>query len=315
VDIGDRAPFYLYRAAARVARTLPAPVAEISARAMGLPLAGMMRGRREMVSRHIRRVRPELRGVALRRAVQECFDSYARYWVEAFRLPDLSPAQITADMDATGLEHLRAATDAGAGVIVVMPHLGGWDFGGAFVAAQGFPVTVVVERLEPPELFDWFVRFRRSLGVTVVPLGPEAGSATLRALRRNEVVGLIADRDIGGRGVEVEFFGETTKLPGGPATLALRTGAPIVPAAVYYNRPAARLAGQPGHRGVIHPPLPIERKGRLRDDVVRVTQQIAHALEDLIRVAPEQWHLFQPNWPSDHDILERTRRSAAPGRS
>ena len=97
--------------------------------------------------------------------------------------------------------------------------------------------------------------------MTVVALGPDAGRATLQALKRNEIVCLLSDRNIGGGGVEVEFFGERTALPGGPATLALRTGAPILPVAVYFTQPAD------GHLGLVRPPLPVERHGSFRDDV------------------------------------------------
>jgi len=105
---------------------------------------------------------------------------------------------------------------------------------------------------------------------------------------------LLSDRDIEGNGVDVDFFGERTTLPGGPATLALRTGATLVPAAVYFR---------PGldHHGVVRPPIEAERKDRLRDDIARITQVLAHELELLIRAAPQQWHLLQPNWPSDRD--------------
>ena len=116
----------------------------------------------------------------------------------------------------------------------------------------------------------------------------------LRALRDNRIVCLLSDRDIEGDGVEVEFFGERTTLPGGPATLALRTGATLLPAAVYFR---------PGrdHLGVVRPPIEVERAGRLREDIARITQVLAHELEALIRAAPEQWHLLQPNWPSDRE--------------
>jgi KDO2-lipid IV(A) lauroyltransferase len=245
-----------------------------------------------MVERHLQRIHGRRLGpVALRREVHRTFDSYARYWLEAFRLPDLTPAELDAGMVAEGLEHLDAALAAGNGVIMALPHLGGWDFGGAWLAAQGYPVTVVVEPLDPPELFEWFARLRRGIGLTVVPLGPDAGRVVLRALRRNEVVGLLCDRDIDGTGVDVELFGERTTLPAGPVTLALRTGAVVLPTAVYFDGD--------GHRGVIHPPLDLERTGGLRVDVARGTQALARALESMIARAPEQWHVLQPNWPSD----------------
>ena len=104
---------------------------------------------------------------------------------------------------------------------------------------------------------------------------------------------LLCDRDLVGDGIEVEFFGERTTLPAGPATLALRTGAPLLPAAVYFGP-------QGGHHAKVMPPVAAQREGRLRDDVERVTQDLAHRFEELIRAAPEQWHLLQPNWPSDH---------------
>ena len=121
-----------------------------------------------------------------------------------------------------------------------------------------------------------------------------AAAGVLRALKENRVVCLLCDRDLAGDGVTVSFFGEETTLPGGPATLALRSGAVVIPAAVYF-----RPHGQ--HFVRLDPPLPVERKGRLREDVTRVTQDLAHRFEALVRVAPEQWHVMQPNWPSDYD--------------
>jgi phosphatidylinositol dimannoside acyltransferase len=158
-------------------------------------------------------------------------------------------------------------------------------------------VTVVVEPVEPPALFEFFSDFRRQLGMNIVPLGPTAAGEVLRALKANHVVCLLSDRDIIGDGVELEFFGETTTLPAGPATLALRTGARLLPVGCYFE-------GSHGHQAVVQAPLPAERRGRLRADVGRVTADLAVRLEELIRVAPEQWHLQQPNWPSDYDALD-----------
>src|SRR5207244_7251337 len=153
------------------------------------------------------------------------------------------------------------------GTIPTIQRLANWDLGGAWMAQPGVPVTAVAEPLEPPELFDWFVAFREALGVKIVPLGAAAGTAVLRALKAGEVVGLICDRDLAGGGAEVTFFGERTTLPAGPATLALRSGAPLLPVAIYFDGPT-------GHRGVVRPPVAVERTGRLREDVARVTQTV-----------------------------------------
>jgi KDO2-lipid IV(A) lauroyltransferase len=278
---------------------MPAPVADITARAAGLGVAQFSAGRRAQVERNLRRVHgPNFRGLALRRAVNATFESYARYWAESLRLPGTSPAVLDAAMSCPGWNHVETGLAAGRGVILALPHLGGWEWAGFWLAeVQRRPVTVVVEALEPPELFEWFADLRRSFGMNIVPLDADAGTAVVRALRANHVVCLLCDRDIGGGGVEVEFFGERTLLPGGPATLSLRTGAPVLPVAVYFR-------GH-DHIGDVGAPIPTERRGRLRDDVTRVTQVLADELERLIRVAPEQWHLLQPNWPSDPGWLDR----------
>ena len=156
-------------------------------------------------------------------------------------------------------------------------------------------MTVVVERIDPPELFDWFVRAAQRPRDEGGAARPDAGDGRARGRSRdNEVVCLLCDRDIQGGGVEVEFFGERTTLPGRPGDARrCAPGAPILPVGVYFTRAVN------GHHAVVRPPLPAERTGTLRDDVARVTQALAHELELLIRRAPEQWHLFQPNWPSD----------------
>jgi KDO2-lipid IV(A) lauroyltransferase len=286
-----RASYLAYRAGAELARIVPAGLGEPAARVVGRAIAMGMPSRRRQVERNLRRATAgELRGLALRKAVGETFDSYTRYWLELFRLPHEVGGEL--DIDIVGYEHLTAARERGSGAIVALPHVGGWEFGGAWFARQGWRLTVVVEPVQPPELFEWFASVRRELGMTVVELGSDAGKTVLRALRDNHVVCLVCDRDLTGDGVDVEFFGETTTLPAGPATLALRTGAPLLPAAVYF-RPRG------GHHAVVRPPIPTEREGRLRDDVARVTQALAYRFEELIRAAPEQWHLMQPNWPSD----------------
>ena len=282
-----------FRLGALAARALPGLAAAALATPIGFGASTTNRDRRAMVERHLRRANPTLEGLALRRAVQEAFDSYARYWIESFRLPNLHKQVVEAGFKVSGFEHVDEGLDKGNGVILALPHLGGWEWAGRWLALRGVKITVVVERLDPPELFDWFVDLRSELGMTVIALGPDAGKAVLGALKRNEVVCLLSDRDLDGRGVEVEFFGERTTLPAGPATLGIRTGAPILPTVVYFT------PRYNGHFGLVRPSLDTTRSGSLRDDVARVTQQLASELELLITRAPEQWHLLQPNWPSD----------------
>jgi phosphatidylinositol dimannoside acyltransferase len=282
-----------YRFASFWAQALPGFAAGATASMIGIAMAQGMRDKKAMVERHQRRVNPSLEGVELRRTVQEAFDSYARYWVETFRLPGIGPDEVREGFSIEGFDQVRDGLAAGKGVILALPHLGGWEWAGRWMTDQGMKMTVVVEPLEPPEVFEWFRDLRNSFGMTVVPLGPGAAGAVLTALRNNETVCLLCDRDLQGDGVQVEFFGERTTLPAGPATLSLRTGAPLLPVGCYFTRQ------RDGHHAIVRPPLPRERQAGLREDVARVTQLLARELEALIRRAPEQWHLFQPNWPSD----------------
>jgi KDO2-lipid IV(A) lauroyltransferase len=293
-SLGESLTAAAYRLASLAANATPAPLARRLSSVAGVGFSLAMKERRSMFERHLRRVQPNLGTREVRHTVQQAFDSYARYWVESFRLPHLSKQTVAAGFSVDGFDRVLDGLSAGSGVILALPHLGGWEWAGRWLADQGHRLTVVVERLDNDELFEWFRGLRADLGMTVVPVGPEAATAVATALRANEVVCLLSDRDIQGGGIEVEFFGERTTLPGGPAMLSLRTGAPILPTAVYFG-PRGDT-----HEAVVRPSVPATRStGSLRDDVHRVTQALAHELEILIRRAPEQWHLFQPNWPSD----------------
>jgi KDO2-lipid IV(A) lauroyltransferase len=291
--ITDAATVNAYRLGSLAARLMPAPFASMAASSLGFGASFANAERRAIVERHIHRVNPSLRGNSLRVAVQQAFDSYARYYVESFRLPSLSKRTVARNFTVDGFHHITDALELGNGCIFALPHMGGWEWAGRWMTDQGFRLTVVVEALEPPELFQWFADLRKELGMTVVPTGPTAGAAVLKALRANEIVCLLCDRDLDRNGVEVEFFGERTTLPAGPATLGLRVGSPILPVGNYFT-PAYN-----GHLALVRPPLSLARTGGLRDDVARITQTLARELEFLIRRAPEQWHMFQPNWPSD----------------
>ena len=284
-----------FRTGALAARALPGLAAASLVTPIGLSANFADAERRAMIARHLKRVDPSLSGLALRRAVQGAFDSYARYWIESFRLPRLSARVVASWFTTVGFkDYVEPALERGSGAILALPHLGGWEWAGRWLADQGHPITAVVEQIDPPELFDWFKKLRADLGMNIVALGPSAGREVLGALKRNEVVCLLSDRDIQRNGVEVEFFGERTTLPAGPATLGLRTGAPVLPTAVYFDDRYL------GHHAIVRPPLDTARTEQpLRDDVARVTQDLAHELEWLIRRAPDQWHMFQPNWPSD----------------
>jgi KDO2-lipid IV(A) lauroyltransferase len=286
--------FHTYRTLGAVLSALPEPAALAAASLAGTVLARVRSDQRATIASNLRRVLgPGTDPRSLDRWVDRAFRSYARYWMEGARLARTPRSEVMQHFVVEeGLGYLAEGMASGRGVVMALPHVGSWEYGGAFLAGIGYPMTAVAERVEPPRLFDYFVRERAAMGLRVVALGPESGPAVVRTVRQGGLVGLLCDRDLTGTGVTVELFGEPTTMPVGPATVALRTGAVLLTAAVYSG---------PGreHHAIINPPVDTARVGAFREDVQRVTQQIAGELEGLIRRAPDQWHVFQPLWTAD----------------
>ena len=289
----DALTIFGYKFVSRLDRIIPASAIAVATAVVVPVVCAFMRKQRPIVARNMRRVNPELQGHKLRRAVRKSYESYARYFIETFRLPMLSKKEIDSKISVTGFEHIENALKLGKGVILALPHLGGWEWSGRWLIHQGHNLNAVVEKLDSQALFQMFVDLRTSYGVNVIPLDDKAGVAVQEALAKNEIVALLCDRDLQGNGIEVEFFGERTTVPAGPAFFALRTGAALLPLGTYFAK------GLDQHETVVRPAINVQRTGSLRDDMSRVTQDLVHELESLIKKKPEQWHLFQPNWPSD----------------
>ncbi len=285
-----------YKVVSRFTKVFPPSVVAVVTAIVVPVICVFLRKQRPIVARNMRRVNPELQGFKLRRAVRKSYQSYARYYIETFRLPNLTKKDIDAKILILGFEHIQNALNLGKGVILALPHLGGWEWSGRWLIHQGHNLNAVVEKLDSPALFKMFVDLRTNYGVNVIPLDDKAGVAVQEALSRNEIVALLSDRDLQGNGIEVEFFGERTTVPAGPAFFALRTGAALLPLGTYF------ATGLDQHETVVRPALNIERTASLRDDMSRVTQDLIREFEVLIKKKPEQWHLFQPNWPSDKEF-------------
>ena len=280
----------LYIIAGRILEVVPERIDVALARALGVKI-GMRSSKRVHLENNLTRVLAApgelVDAQLLQRFVRRGFANYGQYWAEGAKLPALGPETITSRFRiAEGLEFLEDAFAQGRGVVIALPHVGSWEWGGSFISSLGMPMTAVAEELEPPELFAWFKSKREAIGIGIEGLNAQSSTKLLNVLKDGGVVGLLCDRDVAGGGIEVDFFAARVTLPGGPATLALRTGAALVAAACYTG---------PGrdHFAVVTAPIPALRQGRLREDVTRVTQLVAHELEGLIRRAPEQWHVLE----------------------
>jgi phosphatidylinositol dimannoside acyltransferase len=217
--------------------------------------------------------------------------SYARYWREAFRLPSMNHEAVARQVQetSTGSEYLVEALRAGRGAILSLPHSGNWDIAGVWLTNTYGKFVTVAERLKPESLYNRFLAYRESLGFEVLPLtGGERPPFEILAerLRDNGLVCLMSDRDLTRSGVQVDLFGEPTRLPAGPAKLALETGAALLPIHSWYEPRDSRLD--------LYAPLDTSS-----GDVGVITQALADQFGANIAAHPADWHMLQPQWLAD----------------
>ncbi|HTY34574.1 phosphatidylinositol mannoside acyltransferase [Mycobacterium sp.] len=224
--------------------------------------------------------------------------SYGRYWREAFRLPTMDHRELARRIDHSvfGQGNLDAALAAGRGAVMALPHSGNWDVNGVWLAQSHGTFTTVAERLKPESLYRRFIAYRERLGFEVLPhSGGERPPFEVMCdrLRDNGLVCLMAERDLTRSGVQVDFFGEPTRMPAGPARLAIATGAALLPSHCWFEGD--------GWGCNLQPPLDCSS-----GDVTAITQALADEFATNIAARPEDWHMLQPQWLAD---LSDTRRA------
>ena len=280
----DQAKAAAYLSLWQLVRRLPEPTAQSAFAAMSDRFYARNSPKVQRLRANLRRLVPE---ADLEAEVRLAVRSYLRYWCESFRLASWDMDDLVSRTRLVGEENLRTALDEGRGVVIPLPHTANWDWAGAWACQEVAPLMTVAERLQPERLYDEFVRFRESLGMHVLPLtGGQPPMARLQEwLRAGGLVCLLADRDLSSRGIRVDFLGEQSTVPPGPAVLSLRTGAPMVPVTLRY--PDARTMEITFHSRV--EPASVEE----------MSQQMADALAQGIRRAPHDWHMMQWLFTSD----------------
>ena len=300
VPSGENLTDWGYAAGWRLVRAMPEPLARSIAGA-GARYAARGGGP-EQLRKNLARVIGTTPAEVPDSLVRAALASYARYWREAFRLPSMNLPALAARLDKVfiGAEHFAAAHAAGRGAVMALPHSGNWDMAGVWLAQNYGTFATVAERLKPESLYDRFIEYRESLGFEVLPLtgGDRPPSEVLaERLRQNRFVCLMADRDLTRSGVPVEFFGEPTRMPAGPAKLAIETGAPLHPAHVYYD----------GEDCVVQIDEAIDTSS---GDVGVIIQALADRFAINIAAHPQDWHMLQPLWLAD---LSEKRRAYLEG--
>jgi len=289
VSAKDRSLDWAYAAAWRLVRAMPQrAAAAIFRRAADIATRRDGAGVRRLAENLRVVTGPDMPDDEFATLVRDAMRSYARYWLEAFRLPSLTRQERLDKYGFTGFETIRSNAVPGRGQILVLAHTGNWDAAGAFVTANGVALTTVAERLKPEALYRRFVEYRATLGMEIVPLtGGERATLELLAerLRAGAAVPLLADRDLSARGVEVTFFGRRTKMPAGPAILALRTGAPMHVVHNWFepDRPVGAMSEQI---------VLTDMSGTFGDRVRRLTQLVADEFARGIARHPADWHML-----------------------
>ncbi|MFI6286402.1 phosphatidylinositol mannoside acyltransferase [Streptomyces sp. NPDC051018] len=304
----DRLTDGLYGLGWGAVRKLPEPVAARLGRTIA-DIAWKRRGKGVLrLESNLARVVPDAPPERLAELSKAGMRSYMRYWMESFRLPSWTAERVRENVVIHDVRHLTDGLAAGRGVILALPHLANWDLAGVWVTRTlNTPFTTVAERLRPESLYDRFVAYRESLGMEVLPHSGGSAFGTLaRRLRAGGLVCLVADRDLSASGVEVTYFGETARMPAGPAMLAQQTGALLLPVTLWYDE-------APVMHGRVHPPVEVPRSGTRAEKTSSMTQALADAYATGIAEHPEDWHMLQRLWLSDLEPRTAGGESRAAG--
>jgi KDO2-lipid IV(A) lauroyltransferase len=245
---------------------------------------------------NLNRAQPDISSQELDALVLKAMRSYMRYWCDTFRFPDWSAERVRETVSVTNEHLLLNAIEAKTGVIVALPHAGNWDHAGAYFCAKGIHLVTVAERLKPEKLFLKFLQYRQAMGMEVLPLDGRVMGTLAQRLRQGCLVALVADRDLSRSGIDVDFFGGPSRMPAGPALLALKTKAPLITAFVSYTESGIHIDFNE---------VAIPTAGSEQKKVQAVVQLTARHFENGISEHPQDWHMLQRIW-TDGDFVERS---------
>ncbi|MGC5166369.1 phosphatidylinositol mannoside acyltransferase [Luteimicrobium sp. DT211] len=303
----------LYATAWRLAPKVPEPLLR-GAFTAGADVAWALRkGGVDQLERNLERVAPGVERRDLRRLSRGGMRSYMRYFREAFTLSGATPEQIRARMRVANREVVQPYLDEGRSVLMALGHLGNWDLAGAWGTQNLAPVLTVAERLEPPSVFEEFLAFRESLGMTILAFGDDGVFRSLvrGAQEGGKLVPLLADRDLSAQGIEVDLFGERVRVAAGPAALSVMTGAPLFGTSLTYERldgERRRAAGTPwGVVATFGPLVETDPALSRRERIAQASQRWVDFLGEEIRRRPEDWHMLQKVFVSDLDPARYAR--------
>jgi len=219
---------------------------------------------------------------------RDVFRNFAKYLVDFFRFSKIDDKFVSEYLTVKNAKYVDEGLRKGKGVIVVAAHLGNWEMGGVMLSKVGYKMSVIALDHKNKLINDFFIGQRSGLGVNVISIGIALRNC-FKVLKRNEVLGILGDRDFSAHGVETKFFGKKALMPKGPATFSIRTGAPIVPCFLLRNKDDTFTL-------VFEKEIGYQLTGDSEKDVKAVTEKVIGVLEDYIKRYPAQWYMFRRFW-------------------
>jgi KDO2-lipid IV(A) lauroyltransferase len=288
----------------RVVPKLPARLA-LAAFRVGADAAWLRHGKGvRQLEKNLSRVRPELDRRGLRRLSRQGMRNYLKYFCEAFQAGQMSQAEVDRLVRLDGLERSLAIMGPARQAVLAMAHMGNWDLAGAYATRVVAPVTTVAEHLQPEAVFEQYMAMRRAIGLTIIPL--DKGVPVFRQVLQAALVDtpwlipLLADRDLGRGGIEVNWFGSKALMAPGPAALAVATGRPLLPVSMHTEGKGYALC----FHDPVEPAPGLDHEAQVR----YLTQAWASVLEGEIRRYPADWHMLQKVFLDDLDLDRLARR-------
>lgn len=232
-------------------------------------------------------VKADITPLDLELLVIAALESYMRYWCDTFRIHTWSPSRIQGTVSTNNEDLLTEPMKAGRGVVVALPHSGNWDHAGAYFCQQGIQLVTVAEILKPVKLFEKFLHYRERMGFEVLPLNAQAFPTLLERAEQKRLIALVADRDLSASGISVNFFGRESRMPAGPAVLALKTGTPLISAHISYNEDGIHINFQS---------VEVAQVGTEEERISETVANLARRFEEGIYAHPQDWHMLQRIW-------------------
>ncbi len=282
--------FFLYRIGQSIALALPVKLAYRMAEFLSGIKFFFCRQERDFMRNNMRVILGE-NNPNVEKYPRQIYANFAKYLVDFFRTEKIDKAFIDKFVKIEKIHYMDEALKKGKGAIGLTAHIGNWELCAQVMGIMGYKMNAIALVHTDKRVNEFFTNQRKKKGVTVIPVGV-AVRKCFAALKRNEIVGILGDRDFSGEnGIVIDFLGKFMLIPRGPAILSLRTGAAIVPAFVIRDEKDDRYL-----KYIFEKPIYPKTSGNEEQDIKDITLGYSRVIEEYIRKYPQQWFIFHEFW-------------------